>query len=77
MKIEFNKIPKQMSNANLDSAEQMVIPLLEAGQTFTMMQLIKLLEENDYSESIARYLFWRMNERGKAKINMNWAIEKY
>lgn len=66
-----------MSNANLQSAENIVLPLIEAGQTFTINQLIELLKEKDYSEYIARYLFYRLKERGIAKINTEYAIEKY
>jgi hypothetical protein len=74
--INFNKPRLEMTNENLDSATKIVREKLENGEKFNMNQLIEVLEEHDYSEAVARYLFWRLSESGAAKINSTWELEK-
>jgi hypothetical protein len=74
--IDFDRKPFQMSNENLDSATELVYKELKNGKKFTMLDLINFLDEHNYHEAIARYLFWDMSEKGTAKINNRWQIEE-
>lgn len=59
---------------NLNKAQEIILQELK-NRNLSMNELIEFIKNQNYSEPIARELFWRLPEYGLAKINSDWDLE--
>jgi hypothetical protein len=64
----------ELTNENLDKSQEIALEELKT-RNLSMDELIEFIKSKNYSEPIARELFWRLSEYGLAKINSDWDLE--